>query len=668
MRRRVLQIWGMLALCASCAWGTPSITQVNVRQQWPWSADIAVDFRLSNDEGTPVDVSIVASNHNQSVNIPTRAVSGPRIGLTASGDYRLVIDSAKLDAGDATVLGDFSVTLSIAASRADRDFALYRIYNLSTKTSTDVTVKALLNGEWGDVETDYAFAGGTYRPDDVLIWTGVTNNPAYKTNCLVMRYVPAGTYTMLEQRKSPGTEVTLTSGFYVGVFEATQGQCELLKPGRAQAYYTNSTYAAMRPMGSLSLGRVRGDNSRFFPQEYAPGAESYVGMARTITHDTTFDLPTEAQWEYAARAGCAERWYNGATGSDVEIVSRLARHADNGGLLSGSTIPDWDSGPENGTAIVGSYIPNAYGLYDCIGNVNEICRDRFSDPASIIEGGPYTDPVGSDTVSEEYHVLKGGHYARQYNASEPLAVDCRFQFKYSNNYESGNSSLNGKDANGFRLICGAAASRPAVAGSAVLATATASADAEIALKPDVSPFWRTANAGEPVTMSIVWPDGAATATCTLSAVGQVPLSATAVRNGSARYATLSLSLPVPLMPDEERVYAAELTFADANDAPLADATQQAQIAVVLGQDGSAAVVRAESGDAWTRYLGTHVTLPVAAGTTSLTIDGTTVYPGLDGAVGWYGTTLTSGMHTLAIDEEEGRTIFFKGLGLQIIIR
>ena len=135
----------MLALCASCAWGTPSITQVSVRQQWPWSADIAVDFHLANDEGTPVDVSIVASNHNQSVNIPTRAVSGPRIGLTASGDYRLVIDPAKLGAGGATVLGDFSVTLSIAASRADRDFPLYRIYNLSKMTSTNVTVKALLS-------------------------------------------------------------------------------------------------------------------------------------------------------------------------------------------------------------------------------------------------------------------------------------------------------------------------------------------------------------------------------------------------------------------------------------------------------------------------------------------------------------------------------------------
>ena len=59
MSRAKFRIWGMLALCASCAWGTPTITQVNVRQQWPWSADIIVDFHLTNNEGTPVDVSIV---------------------------------------------------------------------------------------------------------------------------------------------------------------------------------------------------------------------------------------------------------------------------------------------------------------------------------------------------------------------------------------------------------------------------------------------------------------------------------------------------------------------------------------------------------------------------------------------------------------------------------
>lgn len=668
MRRRELQLWGMLALCASCAWGTPSITQVSVRQQWPWSADIAVDFHLANDEGTPVDVAIVASNSNRGVNVPARAVSGPRIGLTASGDYRLVVDPAKLGAGGATVLGDFSVTLSIAASRADRDFPLYRIYNLSKMTSTNVTVKALLNGEWGDVETDYEFVDGSYRPSDVLIWTGVTNNPAYKTNCLVMRYVPAGTYTMLEQDNPPGTEMKLTEPFYAGVFEMTQGQCAILNRTRATAYFTNETDCAMRPMGSLTLQHVRGDKSRDWPvNDYTLGAETYIARLRGRTSNNSFDLPTEAKWEHAARAGCTTRWYNGVADASGTPVSRIApllcRYKNNGGLVDGA-IPSGDSSSANGTAVVGSYLPNAWGLYDCIGNVAEWCLDRYSSSSDIVAHGPYTDWPGNATNSYYYHVVRGGHYG---HTASQLHVDYRKDILYTANYQKGEDVYELKDSVGFRVVCDAE-ERPVSAVSATLDSVTASAADVLVLKPDASPFWRTAKAGEPVTVSIDWPDGAATATCTLSAAGQAPLSETVVRNGSERHATLSFSLPVPSMPDEERVYAAELTFAGANDAPLAAAVRQAQIAVVLGEDGGAAVVRAESGDAWTRYVGTHVTLPVAAGMTSLTIDGTTVCPGLNGAVGWYGTTFTSGMHTLAIDEEEGRTIFFKGLGLQIIIR
>ena len=77
MSRTKLQIWGMVAICASCAWGTPSITQVNVRQQWPWSTDINVDFHIVNDEGTPVDVSIALTNGTKGVAVPFHAVSGP---------------------------------------------------------------------------------------------------------------------------------------------------------------------------------------------------------------------------------------------------------------------------------------------------------------------------------------------------------------------------------------------------------------------------------------------------------------------------------------------------------------------------------------------------------------------------------------------------------------
>lgn len=668
MSRAKLQTWVMLALCASCAWGTPTITQVNVRQQWPWSADINVDFHIVNGDATPVDVSLAVTNNGVGIAVPTSAVSGPRIGLTATGDYRLVIDPARLSAGG-TVLGDFSVTLSLSSTREDADFPLYKIYDLVARTSTDVTVKALLNGEWGDVETDYSFVAGSYRPDDVLIWTGVTNNPAYKTNCLVMRYVPAGTYKMFAQESSPGTDMTLNVPFYVGVFEMTQGQCAILNAARAKAYYTNATYAAMRPMGSASLINVRGDNSKNWPTGTpAPGGESYIGKLRSNTRDTSFDLPTSARWEYAARAGCTARWYNGetaSTGAPVsEIAPKLCRYKNNGGLVN-NAIPDWDATPENGTAIVGSYLPNAWGLYDCIGNVAEMCLDQFTDASSVVANGPYTDWLGTGT-NYTYHVVRGGHYG--YGASI-LHVDYYSQMDYQNNYTRGESTYYGKDTIGFRVVCDAETA-PARTAHVTFASATAMAADAVALKPDASPFWRTTTANEPITLSIDWPDGAASATCTLTSCGRAVASSSATRVGNEPGTTLTFNLPVPTMPDEERVYVAELTFADGNGAALSpDTTQRAQFAVVLGQGNGIAVgVRAPNGASWAKYEGTHVTLPADAGVMSLTIDGAAVDPGLDGAVGWYGTVLRTGTHVIASDVDGERSVSTKGLGLTVIFR
>jgi len=664
---RHLALGATAALCALCAFGTPSISQVNVRQQWPWSADIIVDYHLSNSEGTPVDVSVAMTNGTEGVIVPIHAVSGPRIGLTETGDYRLVINPAEIQAGGATVLGDLKVTLSLVTSRADRDFALYRIYNLTSRTTTDVTVKALLNGEWGAVETDYSFAGGTYLPDDVLIWTGVTNNPAYKTNCLVMRYVPAGTYTMLAQKSPPGTSMTLNEPFYVGVFEMTQGQCAILNPDRAKAYYTNATYAAMRPMGSVTLANVRGDNSKTWPTGTpSPGVATYIGRLRSYLSDNSFDLPTSARWEYAARAGCDARWYNGVadtTGGIVaETAQRFCRYKNNGGLVNDS-VPDWDATPENGTAIVGSYLPNAWGLYDCIGNVSEMCLDQFTAATAVVANGPYTDWLGTETNSA-YHVLRGGHYG--HSASE-LQVDHYNSLNNQNTYPSSESTFNKKDAVGFRVVCGATAA-PVQSVATVIATATVIAPEAVALKPDASPFWRTSKAGEPVTVSIDWPDGAATATCTFTAARQAPISQTVERSGNAPYTTLSFTLPPPTQPSEERVYVAELSFADANDQLLVSATRRAQVATVLGQDGETVSVRAPGGAVWSQYVGSYAVLPIAAGTTSVTIDGVTVDPGLDGAVGWYGAVLASGEHAVSTDLEGGQTIFCKGSGVMVIIR
>ena len=112
----------------------------------------------------------------------------------------------------------------------------------------------------------------------------------------------------------------------------------------------------------------------------------------------TFDLPTEAQWEFACRAGTTTAWNNGTditdTTTDLEL-NTLGRYKNN--------QTDGKGGYSQHTT-VGSYLPNAWGLYDMHGNVSEWCLDWYvADITSYT-----TDPTGPDTGT--YRLLRGGSW------------------------------------------------------------------------------------------------------------------------------------------------------------------------------------------------------------------------------------------------------------------
>ena len=434
-----------------------TVTRTLVRQQWPWHAKVYVDYRLDNAAGESVEVKVSVTNGTRAIALPSRALTGPRMGKLPSGDYRLTIDPAKLDFAGTDVLDDFKVSLSVAAAPADADTALYRIYDLIARTRMDVTKASLVNGDWGDVETTYDFAkGGSFNPSDVVVWTGVTNNPTYKTNCLVMRYVPAGSFTMLPTTNA--VNVTLTKPYYIGVFEMTYAQCELIKAGRATMTFSNATCRAMRPMDTCSFQDIRGANSTQWPTNTAiTGAATYIYNLRVLTGDSSFDLPTEARWEYAARAGTTSRWNNGAntttSGLNNLACNRLGRTKYSGGWIGdGATTssyvePAFDVGTESGTAIVGSYLPNAWGLYDCHGNVAEWCLDRYVEPLSLTGG---EDPLGGGgDVDGSYRTIRGRSW---YAGTTSQYTDQRGKQKY--NVSTYDGSTNGKHGTlGFRVIC-----------------------------------------------------------------------------------------------------------------------------------------------------------------------------------------------------------------------
>ena len=119
----------------------------------------------------------------------------------------------------------------------------------------------------------------------------------------------------------------------------------------------------------------------------------------------TYRLPTEAEWEYTCRAGSQTSFY---WGYDQKRVGEFGNVSD---LAAKQTWSNWevteaDDG-QSVTADVGSYGPNAFGLYDMIGNVEEWCSDWYS--PTYYRTSPVADPTGPSTGNTK--VVRGGAWS-----------------------------------------------------------------------------------------------------------------------------------------------------------------------------------------------------------------------------------------------------------------
>ena len=194
--------------------------------------------------------------------------------------------------------------------------------------------------------------------------------------------IPAGRFVMgspIEEAdrgsdEGPQHEVTIVSPFYMGIHEVTREQYEAVMdatPGRFEGR-TN-------PVENVSW-----DDAALFCRKLAARAGRAVR------------LPTEAEWEYACRAGTSTPFHTGETiGTDQANYNGEATYASGArGVDRGKTIP------------VGGLSANAWGLYDMHGNVYEWCQDWY-DGRSYAEAGA-RDPRGPS--SGTYRVLRGGSW------------------------------------------------------------------------------------------------------------------------------------------------------------------------------------------------------------------------------------------------------------------
>lgn len=214
--------------------------------------------------------------------------------------------------------------------------------------------------------------------------------------------------------------VTLTKDFYIGVFEVTQKQWERVM-GDWPSWFNNASFRETRPLEQRSWNDIRGGT---WPGGQ-PGAGTFMQRISERTGQA-FDLPTESQWEYACRAGTTTALNSGKNLTGTESCPNMAevgRYWYNGG--SG-----YSQGGDTsvGTAKVGSYPPNAWGLYDMHGNVSEWCLDWYvaAPPGTV-------DPVGA--ASGSVRVVRGGGWG-------DYAGGCRSAYRYIN-YPDLRNFLNG---------------------------------------------------------------------------------------------------------------------------------------------------------------------------------------------------------------------------------
>lgn len=425
MKKNVFAAIFAVAFSAS-AFAVASAERVIARQNWPWTPDVRVSYVLAGAVG-PVDVNPVFYDGDVELVWSGEGLTGDVYGVSGNHDHSFTIDVRKAFPSMPSLCRKFRVVLNPSAPSAKSSEILYKAFRFSDNTWVDITRGDLLNGKYGDVETDYANVGDGFSSSlkDVCVWTGITNDVKWAKDYLVLRKIPAGSFTFMPlylanfYPKGNG-RAFIDYDYWVGVFPVTQAQYEeIYVKGNPNATewggndgskhlweYGNIYTNALAPVGSLVTWQVCGSDQ--YGREYIDYEAPSCFFARLYRRSgVKMRVPTVFEHCKAARAGAGRNcyYYDGAskfkfTGYDThefedasktrnDYAERLGRFISNGG--------------SEGPAPVGSYCPNAYGLYDVIGNIcealeDQIYTDGIDKPGAILpavcEEGYITNFVG----------------------------------------------------------------------------------------------------------------------------------------------------------------------------------------------------------------------------------------------------------------------------------
>jgi len=211
-----------------------------------------------------------------------------------------------------------------------------------------------------------------------------------------------------QANEGPQHEVSISRGFYLGTYEVTQGQWEsVMGTGPWMDYFTDN-----------------GWKDQFIPDPTHPAVhvswsetQSFIQALNTASGDSLYRLPSEAEWEYAARAGTTTMW---SFGDEIDQLNKYSVNEVSATSSRGHPV--------------GMKLPNPWGLYDMHGNVEEWCQDWFGPYSS----GPQVDPQGPEEGTNR--VVRGGSFRTKGYSKQRVA------------FRQGIYLGNGNNNVGFRVL------------------------------------------------------------------------------------------------------------------------------------------------------------------------------------------------------------------------
>lgn len=394
----------LLAFAAVSSASAATISQTVVRQLWPWSTKVDVGFVLAGEPDEECDVKLAISDANGPINVYANSLSGELSNLKP-GEHHVVWDPTISGVTGLEALSALKFTVTAQASLGKK----YMVIDISEGASDGAT---------------YAVSYLDEAPD------GTFATSEYRLNKIVLRRIPAGTFLMGSPETETGhvadetqVRVVLTNDYYMGVFPVSMHQYTNVYAAAQSVVESKANWYKTRPEGPAAylLWTDVAGASATIPTLATVESTSFLGLMRSkvksgLPAGYHISLPSEAQWEYACRAGTTTAWNNGVdcnvTGSNGQDTN-----ADLLGLTGNFNNSKSYGGSNGFTKNLGSFLPNAWGLYDCHGYVSEFTRGgKLNRTDSTVV---FVEPDGT---SSQYIVTRGGSCSQATTACRSASV------------------------------------------------------------------------------------------------------------------------------------------------------------------------------------------------------------------------------------------------------